>query len=191
MKSWPSERPQGHSHLPLLSRRRQTTGAGAWERAKKRVRDSLVWIGLTGVLFCALAAQATGEGSYVIEGSEAAQLDSCVEPTDFMRRNHMEVIEHQRDETVHKGIRSTKHSLAGCIECHARYDADNTPVPVNAEGQFCIACHEFAAVGMNCFGCHANIPMQPTAETGDQTLPGGGSAHRVGLSTGGPVDRKQ
>jgi len=142
------------------------------------------------MLFCALAAQATGEGSYVIEGSEAAQLDSCVEPTDFMRRNHMEVIEHQRDETVHNGIRSTKHSLAGCIECHARYDADNTPVPVNAEGQFCIACHEFAAVGMNCFGCHANIPMQPTAETGDQTLPGG-SVHRVGLSTGGPVDRKQ
>jgi len=139
---------------------------------------------LTGMLFCTLAVQATGEGFYVIEGSEAAQLDSCVEPTDFMRRNHMEVIEHQRDETVHDGIRSTKHSLASCIECHARYDADNTPVPVNAEGQFCIACHEFAAVRMNCFGCHANIPMQPTAETGDQTLPGIGQ--RVGLSTGGP-----
>ena len=52
------------------------------------------------------------------DGSRAADEKSCVEPTDFMRRNHMEVIKHQRDETVHGGIRSTKHSLAGCIACH-------------------------------------------------------------------------
>ncbi len=122
------------------------------------VRGSLIAVGLAGVL-CALAAQAAGGGAtYVIDGSKAAQLGSCVEPTDFMRRNHMEVIKHQRDETVHNGIRSTKHSLAGCIECHVSYGADNAPVPVNAEGQFCIACHEFAAVGMNCFGCHASVP---------------------------------
>ena len=121
------------------------------------VRGSFLRIGLAGVL-CALALQASGEATYLIEGSKAAQLDSCVEPTDFMRRNHMEVIKHQRDDTVHNGIRSTKHSLAGCIECHVSYAPENTPVPVNAKGQFCIACHEFAAVGMNCFGCHATVP---------------------------------
>ncbi len=149
------------------------------------VRGSLVRVGLTGVLFAlALAVQAAGEATYVIEGSKAAQLDSCVEPTDFMRRNHMEVIEHQRDETVHNGIRSTKHSLAGCIDCHTSYGADKVPVSINAEGQFCIACHEFAAVGMNCFGCHAGVPMQPSAETGDLPLPRIG--HKVGLSTGEP-----
>lgn len=130
------------------------------------VRGCLVCVGLAGVL-CALAVQAAGEATYVIEGSEAAQLDSCVEPTDFMRRNHMEVIKHQRDETVHNGIRSTKHSLAGCIECHVSYTADATPIPVNAEGQFCIGCHEFAAVGMNCFGCHATIPSYTDAEAAE------------------------
>ena len=33
----------------------------------------------------------------------------CVEPTDVMRRDHMEFILHQRDETVHEGIRTSKH----------------------------------------------------------------------------------
>jgi hypothetical protein len=134
------------------------------------VRGTLISVGLAGVL-CALAVQAAGE-SYVVPGSQAAQSESCVEPTDFMRRNHMEVIKHQRDETVHNGIRSTKHSLAGCIECHVSSGADDKPVPVNGEGQFCNACHEFAAVGMNCFGCHANVPDLKNAEAGAQAAPG-------------------
>ena len=91
------------------------------------VRGCLVCVGLVGV-FCAPSVQAAGEATYVIEGSKAAQLESCVEPTEFMRRNHMEVIKHQRDETVHNGIRSTKHSLAGCIECHVSYAPNDTPV---------------------------------------------------------------
>lgn len=124
--------------------------------AKAVVLGSLISVGLAGALV-ALAAQAAG-GSYVVPGSRAATLDSCVEPTDFMRRNHMEVIKHQRDETVHNGIRSTKHSLAGCVECHASRDPAGGVVPVDQKGQFCKACHAFAAVGMNCFDCHATVP---------------------------------
>lgn len=124
--------------------------------AKAVVLGSLISVGLAGALV-ALAAQAAG-GSYVVPGSQAATLDSCVEPTDFMRRNHMEVIKHQRDETVHNGIRSTKHSLAGCVECHASRDPAGGVVPVDQKGQFCQACHAFAAVGMNCFDCHATVP---------------------------------
>lgn len=169
-------------HKRPLSSRERARGEGieyvprhSQERVSAILRSSLVGIGLAGMLFCALAVQAAGEGSYVVEGSQAAQGGSCVEPTDFMRRNHMEVIKHQRDETVHNGIRSTKHSLAGCIECHVSYAVDNTPVPVNTGGQFCRSCHEFAAVGgMGCFGCHATVPVQLTAETGDQALPIGG-----------------
>lgn len=135
------------------------------------VRGSLISVGLVGVLY-ALALQAAGE-SYVVPGSQAAQLDSCVEPTEFMRRNHMEVIKHQRDETVHNGIRSTKHSLAGCIECHVSGSAGEGPVPVNADGQFCNACHEYAAVGMNCFGCHANVPYSVDSDMGAQAARSG------------------
>ena len=139
------------------------------------LRGSLISVGLAGAL-CVLAVQAAGD-SFVVPGSKAANEEGCVEPTDFMRRNHMEVIKHQRDETVHNGIRSTKHSLAGCIECHVSTGPDNRPVPVDDQGQFCYACHEFAAVGMNCFGCHANVPMSPDAGAGAQAARSGFGWH--------------
>jgi hypothetical protein len=120
------------------------------------VRRGLISAGLAGAL-CLPALHAAGD-SFVVPGSKAAGEASCVEDTDFMRRNHMEVIKHQRDETVHGGIRSTKHSLAGCIECHASRGDDGAPLPVNDEGQFCGACHAFAAVSLNCFDCHSSIP---------------------------------
>ena len=116
------------------------------------VAVSLVW---------ALAAQSVlaGEGaSYVKGGSKAAGLEACVEPTDYMRRNHMKLIKHQRDATVHGGIRGTKHSLAGCIDCHVSTGSDGRPLAANAPAQFCSACHAFAAVKVNCFDCHASVP---------------------------------
>lgn len=120
------------------------------------IRGSLISIGLAGAL-CALAVQAA-EAPFVVPGSRAASLESCVEPTEFMRRNHMEVIKHQRDETVHLGIRSTKHSLAGCVECHVSVGADHAPIPIDDEKQFCDACHAYTAVTLDCFGCHASVP---------------------------------
>jgi hypothetical protein len=139
------------------------------------VRGSLISIGLAGAL-CALAAQAAGD-TYVVPGSKAAELESCVEPTEFMRRNHMELIKHQRDETVHNGIRSTKHSIAGCIDCHVSYGGDKQPVPVNADGQFCNACHDFAAVGLNCFDCHATVPAYTDTQAAAEVARGGFDWH--------------
>ena len=83
---------------------------------------------------------------------------ACVEPIDDMRRNHMEYILHQRDATVHEGIRTIKHSLAGCIDCHATKNASGQFVPINAEGEFCQTCHTYAAVKIDCFTCHATVP---------------------------------
>jgi hypothetical protein len=115
-------------------------------------------LGLALALVGATTAQATGVGDFVVPSSNASSVQNCVEPTEYMRRNHMEVIRHQRDTTVYGGIRSTKHSLAGCVSCHVGYDAAKKPVPINAEGQFCDACHDYAAVNLNCFDCHATIP---------------------------------
>ena len=145
-------------------------------------RGGLISVGLAGVL-CALVAQAAGE-SYVVPGSKAATLESCVEPTDFMRRNHMEVIKHQRDETVHSGIRSTKHSLAGCIECHVSVGENGVSIAVNGEKQFCSACHRYVAVGMNCFGCHANIPRVPDENA---TIPGASGSLAPHPTLGDPL----
>lgn len=88
--------------------------------------------------------------------------EKCVAPTDEMRREHMNMILHQRDETVRDGIRgiSAKYSLKDCIDCHAGYDEHDKPIPINAEGQFCESCHTYAAVSIDCFACHRTTPLE-------------------------------
>lgn len=113
---------------------------------------------LAGWMLAAFAGGALG-GSAVTEGSKAAELQQCVEPTSDMRRNHMKYIQHERDLTVHLGIRGRKHSLAGCVECHAATGEGGAWKAVNAEDQFCESCHEFAAVSVDCFDCHRNTPQ--------------------------------
>lgn len=84
--------------------------------------------------------------------------ESCVEPTEIMRREHMKVLLHQRDETVTRGVRTRRHSLVGCVDCHADRDARGEYLRVDAEGQFCQACHVYVAVEMDCFQCHSATP---------------------------------
>ena len=98
--------------------------------------------------------------------------EACVEPTDVMRRDHMEFLVHQRDLTVHKGIRTRKHSLVECIGCHVQTDSDGQFIPVNAPDQFCQSCHVFTAVKMDCFECHASVPNGEIEETGLASMPG-------------------
>lgn len=88
--------------------------------------------------------------------------DECVEPTLVMRRKHMDLLFHQRDETMYRGIRTKRHSLKACVSCHAkRYeqgDNQGQAVPVSAPDQFCQKCHQYVAVNIDCFGCHAATP---------------------------------
>jgi cytochrome c553 len=88
--------------------------------------------------------------------------DQCVEDTEFMRRNHMNLLMHQRDETMHEGIREKQHSLKECISCHAVQGEDAVPVTVSSPQHFCRSCHDYAAVKIDCFQCHASRP-----ESGD------------------------
>ena len=74
----------------------------------------------------------------------------CVAPAEEMRRNHMEMLKHQRDRTMHQGIRGEPVTLNGCIECHASKKTGS----VLGEGNFCQSCHAYAAVKLDCFDCH-------------------------------------
>ncbi len=70
-----------------------------------------------------------------------------------MRRNHMKLLMHQRKDTLRSGIRTGKYSLKECVACHASTISQS----VNAEpGNFCQSCHNYAAVKIDCFECHAN-----------------------------------
>jgi predicted CXXCH cytochrome family protein len=86
------------------------------------------------------------------------QGDKCVADTDWMRRNHMAALNHQRDNTVHDGIRTPRFSLKGCIDCHAVKGADGQPVTVADDKHFCRTCHDYTAVRVDCFECHASRP---------------------------------
>ncbi len=114
------------------------------------------------LLVLLLAAPASGDGR--VPGpvvSPAVKGDQCVEDTDVMRRRHMDFLKHQRDETMHRGIRTEQHSLKACLTCHVTpeqaYHGDSQ------EGHFCKNCHEYAAVKIDCFECHATQPERDQA----------------------------
>ncbi len=84
--------------------------------------------------------------------------DHCVADREFMRRNHMAMLLHQRGETVHLGERGMRYSLAACVDCHAVTGADGVPVTYANPKHFCRSCHDYAAVSIDCFECHASRP---------------------------------
>ncbi len=77
----------------------------------------------------------------------------CVEDPQWMRKNHMQVLLHQRDETVHQGIRDGKYSLKNCVECHASTRDDSV---LGHPDSFCEGCHRYEAVKIDCFECHSS-----------------------------------
>ena len=84
--------------------------------------------------------------------------ERCVADTDFMRRSHMQVLDRQRDDTVRSGIRGGKFSLKECVACHAVPGPGGRAVTASDPKHFCTACHQFAAVKIDCFECHASRP---------------------------------
>jgi [DsrC]-trisulfide reductase subunit J len=89
--------------------------------------------------------------------------DKCVADTEWMRRNHPAVLMHQRAATVHDGIRAQRFSLKGCINCHAVKGAEGQPVTFASPRHFCRTCHDYAAVQIDCFECHASRPAAGAA----------------------------
>ena len=113
---------------------------------------------LLGASLSAIAGNetpATAVGRTLQPLVEKARGGTCVEEPAFMRRNHMKLLQHQRDDTLRGGVRTGKYSLKECVACHA----SQTSQSVNAEASnFCQSCHNYAAVKIDCFECHANTP---------------------------------
>ena len=100
----------------------------------------------------AFAVEAKKSSRVPLPKVNITQGEKCVEPTEVMRRNHMQFILHQRDNTMHRGIRTTPHSLKNCVNCHA----DPQTGSVLGKDGFCQNCHIYAAVHIDCFGCHTD-----------------------------------
>ena len=104
------------------------------------------------------AGQESDAGRVPLPVIQKGKGEACVADTDYMRRNHMNELGHQRDETMHRGIRTKRFSLKECVACHAKPAATGGYVSVNDPGQFCRSCHDYAAVRIDCFDCHAARP---------------------------------
>jgi hypothetical protein len=65
----------------------------------------------------------------------------------------MELLRHQRDRTVHAGVRTKEHSLANCVGCHASRETGRVTGSADA---FCESCHAYVGVRLDCFECHSD-----------------------------------
>lgn len=125
------------------------------------------WVSLCGGFLALLALTPALSQSLLPKLPPAkAGATQCVEPTDVMRKKHYSYILHQRDDTVHRGIRTSKYSLNECISCHVQPRKDGTYPKHTESDHFCNTCHEFAAVSVDCFQCHVDkiVPNKAMAE---------------------------
>ena len=129
-----------------------------------RLAPVLAW---TVAASAALAQPAGRTPLPVVE--RAVQGSQCVAEPSVMRRNHMEMLKHQRVDTVRAGARSGQFSLKGCIECHASRETGSV---AKGETNFCVSCHAYAAVRIDCFECHASKPAGPAPHPAGATLAG-------------------
>ena len=122
---------------------------------------------LVGVLLLlSMAAQAGDLMPTVPKANAKANPDTlCVRDVKDMRKNHMEYILHQRDDTMRKGIRTKKDSLAECIGCHVSKDDKGEYANFGDDKHFCSSCHNYAAVKVDCFDCH-NAKPTAASKTG-------------------------
>ena len=87
------------------------------------------------------------------------QPGECVAPPEVIRRNHMDLLKHQRDKTMREGQRGADGgkgggklaSLNACIDCHA---SKKTGSVLGSNENFCQGCHAYVAVKLDCFECH-------------------------------------
>ncbi|MDH5797742.1 MAG: hypothetical protein OEZ19_04185 [Paracoccaceae bacterium] len=92
------------------------------------------------------------------------------EGPEFWRKNHMELLKHDRDLTMRQGDREVDASLAKCFDCHAAKDDDGKIVSYESEKHFCRVCHDFAAVKVDCFMCHRSTPPDTDESGGHAAL---------------------
>ncbi|MBE9567169.1 MAG: hypothetical protein IMF14_00635 [Proteobacteria bacterium] len=119
------------------------------------LRPLLVLIG-----FMLLSTSTLAETPFPTIHEPSDESKKCIHPEDEMRRNHMNYILHERDETMHEGIRGEPEGLANCINCHVEPNESGEIAGIETKEHFCSACHEYAAVQIDCFQCHADRPQK-------------------------------
>lgn len=97
---------------------------------------------------------AHGKATYVPQPQIPTEEKQCLEPRQYMRDKHMQLLNEWRQSVVRDGNRTyvasdgKEHpmSLTGiCLKCHSN------------KAEFCDQCHDYAGVKPGCWDCH-NLP---------------------------------
>ncbi len=87
--------------------------------------------------------------------AEAKAAKSCVMPTEYMKVEHMQLLDVWRHNVVRRGERMFVNadgklfnmSLSNtCLDCHSNKE------------KFCDRCHDYASVRPYCWDCHIDSP---------------------------------
>lgn len=82
---------------------------------------------------------------------DKAKAEACVRSTEYMKTEHMQLLDIWRDTVVREGNRiyvnskgeAFKMSLSDtCLDCHSE------------KAEFCDKCHNYASVSPYCWDCH-------------------------------------
>ena len=120
--------------------------------AKKIIPALIIFMVLATIpiWYSAVRTEAKQPPDWIIVTGE----EQCVEPGEYMRENHMELLEEWRESAVRDGVRTYQSSdgkeyeisLTGtCLGCHSN------------KADFCDRCHNYVEVQPGCWDCH-NIP---------------------------------
>ena len=89
--------------------------------------------------------------------AKAKAAGKCVRSTDYMKRQHMQLLDTWRDSVVRDGNRVYINSegkrfnmslTKTCLDCHSN------------KAEFCDRCHNYASVTPYCFDCHIDNPKE-------------------------------
>ncbi|MCG6910227.1 MAG: sulfate reduction electron transfer complex DsrMKJOP subunit DsrJ [Deltaproteobacteria bacterium] len=89
--------------------------------------------------------------------AKAANHGQCVMPTDFMKSDHMKLLDLWRHSVVRNGERTFVNSSGQefnmslsntCLDCHSN------------KKEFCDRCHDYASVRPYCWDCHIENPKE-------------------------------
>jgi len=118
------------------------------------------------VIFVVLMTSPLWYNALTAAPAEAPKLDQppngskeCVEPRDYMRAYHMDLLNEWRDDVVRNGKRDYASTANGrtfdmsltrtCLDCHSN------------KVEFCDRCHTYMAVDPYCWDCHVEPKEAP------------------------------
>jgi hypothetical protein len=93
---------------------------------------------------------AAGGLGYKAEPKIITEEKKCIEPAQFMRKEHMKLLEEWRNDVVREGVRTYvasdgkvyEKTTRECKGCHLN------------RAEFCDECHNYAGVEPICWKCH-------------------------------------